>query len=103
MLYDKWNCQHDSECVQVRPNKSVLCVLLQFYVLRAELACCQYWQLPPHSVFLHIVVHRTDCEVVHVITFLLLFRGGFSQSCTIYCSVWTESRIINMVFLDVTP
>lgn len=32
MLYDKWNCQHDSECVQVQPNKSVLCVLLQFRV-----------------------------------------------------------------------
>jgi len=26
MLYDKWNCQHDSECVQMRPNKSVLCL-----------------------------------------------------------------------------
>lgn len=78
MLYDKWNCQHDSECVQVRPNRSVLCVLLQFHVLHAELACCQYWQVPPYRVFLHIIVYRMDREVVRVITLLLLFRDVFS-------------------------
>lgn len=50
-----------------------------------------------------MLVYRTDCEMVDVIILLLLFRGGFSKSCAVYCSVWAESSIINVVFLDVTP
>jgi hypothetical protein len=76
MLYDKWKWQHKRECVQVRPDKSVLCVTCW-----AVLASVTVLSIPPYDS----VWYRLWSGTWHNVS-------ASTQSCVVY-SVWAESRV----------